>query len=201
MYLHEISIIHDRVDDLMHVVRFIRICRHKVVEFIIHAGDVIGALYERRLLHVILRDEAYQTTYFRDRLFFGCRYEMRHTGLRSVDLRTTELLYRHVFTGDSLDNFRSCDEHITVLLGHEDEVGQRRAVHCSTRARAEDNTDLRYDTGSQNITLEDLCITCQRTRSFLDTRTTGVIKSNDRSTEFHGLVHDITDLLRHGLRK
>ena len=55
--LHEITIVNNRVDDLMHVVRFVRISRNDVVQVVIHAGDVIGACNYRSFLHIVLRDE------------------------------------------------------------------------------------------------------------------------------------------------
>ena len=197
--LHEISVIHDGVDDLVHVVRFVRICRNDVVQVVVHAGDIIGALYERSLLHVVLRDEGNETAYFSQRLFLRCCYEMGHTRFGSVDLGAAELLYGHVLACYGFDYLRTGDEHITVLLGHHDKVRQSRAVHCSTRARTEDNTDLRHYAGSQNVTLENLSVACKRAGTFLNTSAARVVQTDDRGTEFHCLIHHVADLLSHRL--
>ena len=126
---------------------------------------------------------------------------MGHTGFGSMDFCATELLNGDILTGNGFYYLRTGDEHIRVLLGHHDEVGQSRAIYCSTRARTEDYRDLRHYAGSQNITLENLCISRECASTFLDTRATRVIETDDRRTEFHSLIHDIANLLRHGLRE
>ncbi len=158
MHLHEITVIHDRVDDLVHVVGFVRVRRNDVVQVVIHAGDVVGASKHRRFLHVVLRDEGDETANFCQCLFLGLCHEMRHARLAGVNLGTTELLNGHILARNGFHHLRAGDEHIRVLLGHHDEVGQRGAVHGATGTRTEDNADLRYDTRSQNITLENLCV-------------------------------------------
>ena len=199
MNLHEVTVIDDGVDDLVHVVRFIRVSRNDVVQIVIHAGDVIGTLYERSLLHVVLRDEGNETTNFSQRLFLCSRHKMGHTGFGSVDLSAAELLYGYVLTGNGFHYLRAGDEHIGVLLGHHDEVGQRRAIYCSTGTRTKDHTNLRNNTRGQNVTLEDLGIAGQRTCSLLNTCSTRVVQTDDRRSEFHGLIHHIANLECHRL--
>ena len=116
-----------------------------------------------------------------------------------MNLGSAELLYRHIFTRNRLHNLRTCDEHITVLLGHHDEVGQSRAIYGAACARTDDHGDLRHYTGREDITLENLSISRERARSFLNTCSTRVVQTNNRRTEFHSLVHDVANLERHRL--
>ena len=199
MNLHEVAVIDNGIDDFVHVVGFVRVCRNDVVQIIVHAGDIIRTLYERSLLHIVLRDERNETTYLCQRLFLRSSYEMGNAGLGSVNLGATELLHGNVLTCNGFDYLRAGDEHIAVLLGHHDEVGQRRAIYCSTRARAENNRYLRHNAGSENVTFKNLCVTCERASTFLNTCATRVIQTDDRCAEFHSLVHDVANLKRHRL--
>ena len=97
-------------------------------------------------------------------------------------LSAAELLYRYVFTRNRFYYLRTGDEHIRVLLGHHDEVRKSGAVNGTTSAGAEDNGNLRNNARSKDITLEDLCVTCQCASTFLNTCATRVVQTDDRCT-------------------
>ncbi len=158
VHLHEVAVIHDQVDDLVHVVRLVGVGRNDLVQLVLYAGDIVGALYERSLFHVVLRDEAYQAANLLQRLLFGSGYKVGHTRLGSMHLSATQLLYCYILTSHGLHYLRTGDEHIRVLLGHHDEVGQRGAIYRTTGTRTEDHADLRHYARRQDVTLEDLGI-------------------------------------------
>ena len=148
MHLHEITVIHDGVDDLMHVIWSVRVSRNYLVQVVIHAGDIIRALHKRSFLHVVLRNEGDETTHFGESFLFCSSHEMCDSGLGSVDLGSAKLLHGDILTGNGFDYLRTGDEHIAVLLGHHDEVSQCRAIYGtaatqSRRIRKSTVTDFR----------------------------------------------------------
>ena len=169
MDFEEVAVIHDRIDDLVHVVGLVGVVGHNLVEDIVHAGNIVRARITRGFLHVVLRNEGDETTHFGECLFFRSCHEMGYAGLGSVDMCAAELLNGHVFACNGFDYFRTGDEHITVLLGHHDKVRERRAIYCPTRAGTEDDADLRDDAGREDVTLEDLTVAGKRTSAFLNT--------------------------------
>ena len=69
-----------------------------------------------------------------------------------------------------------------------------RAVNRTAGTWTEDTGNLRNNPGSQDITLEDFCITGQGVDTFLDTCATRVVQTDNGSTHLHGLIHYFTDL-------
>ena len=61
LHLHEVAVVHDGVDDILHVVRLVGVCGYYLVQALLHAHGVVGALHQRSLLHVVLRDERDET--------------------------------------------------------------------------------------------------------------------------------------------
>ena len=124
---------------------------------------------------------------------------MGHARLGGVYAGTTEVFLRHVFARYGLNHLGAGEEHVGCALGHKREVGQGRRVHSATCAGAEDARDLRDDTRSQDVTLEDFRVSGQSVNAFLNTCATRVVDADAGCTHHHGLVHDLADLLRHGL--
>ena len=199
LYLHEVAVINDKVDDILHVVRFVGVVRNDFVQALLDTHGVVGAFQYRCLFHIVLRDETYQTANLLQSLFLGGCHKVGYTRFGCVYACATQFGNAYVLTRNGFHYFRTRDEHIRVLLGHHDEVGQSRAVNSTTGARTEDDTYLGYDTRSEDVTLENLCITSQGASTFLDTRTTRVVQTDDRGTQFHGLVHHVANLQCHSL--
>ena len=199
LHLHEVAVVHDGVDNFLHVVGLVGVCGYYLVQALLHAHGVVRALHQRRFLHVVLRDERDETAHFCQRLFLGSGYEMGNTRLGSMYLCTTQLLYGNILTGNGFHYLRTRDEHVRVLLGHHDKVRQRGAIYGTTGTGTEDNADLRHYAACEDVALENLGITCQGAGAFLNTSTSGVVQADDGGAEFNGLVHHIANLLRHGL--
>ena len=116
-----------------------------------------------------------------------------------MNLGAAELLYGHILARNSLHHLGSCQEHVAVLLGHHDEVGQCRAVDSTTGAGTEDGANLRHHAASQDITLKNLSIACQRVAAFLNTGSARVVQTDNGGTRLHGLIHNLADFQRHRL--
>ena len=123
---------------------------------------------------------------------------MSDTALGGMDQCATEFVDGDVFAGDGFHNLRTGEEHIAVLLGHEDEVGERGAVDRAAGAGAEDGADLGHDAAGQDVALENLSETSQRAAALLDASSAGVVQADNGSTSLHSLVHNLADFQRHG---
>ena len=83
---------------------------------------------------------------------------MREARLGHVGVRAAELLHRHLFAGDGLDDVGAGDEHLAGLVDHDDEVGQRGGVDVATRGGAHDQRDLRDDARGLDVVVEDVAV-------------------------------------------
>ena len=110
--LHEVAIIYDSVDDVFHVVWFVRIIWNDLVQALLYTHWIIGAVHEWSLLHIVLWDEANETTNLCQCLFLSSCYEVSNTRLGCVHFSTTELLYGYVLTSNALHYLRTSDEHV-----------------------------------------------------------------------------------------
>ena len=124
---------------------------------------------------------------------------MGHARLLAVDAGTTKVVGADILADDGLHDFRTREEHVAAHIGHDDEVGEGGRIHGATGARTEDGRNLRDDTRSVDVALEDLSVTGEGAGTLLDTGTARVADADDGSANFHGLVHHLADLQRHGL--
>ena len=115
--------------------------------------------------------------------------------------RAAQLFCRDLFVRDGLDHFRPGHKHVGRILDHEDEVGNRRTIDRTTGARPHDHRNLRNDTGSQYVALEHIGVPGQRIDAFLDACPARVIETDQRRTDFHGVIHQLADFLRVGFGK
>ena len=65
--------------------------------------------------------------------------------------------------------------------------------------RAHDQADLRHDPGGQHVALEDFGVAAQRGHPFLDAGTAGIVHTDHRRADLHGLIHHFADLSRRWL--
>ncbi|OPZ72695.1 MAG: hypothetical protein BWY82_01329 [Verrucomicrobia bacterium ADurb.Bin474] len=91
---------------------------------------------------------------------------------RSMGSSSCKLRQLRFFSGCSLDHLRTTDEHIRILLGHDQEIHQRRRIGSSTGAGSCDDGDLGNQTGKLNIPEKDLSIAGKRVHAFLNPGTT-----------------------------
>ncbi|MBA7704215.1 hypothetical protein ES703_113017 [subsurface metagenome] len=55
VHLHEITVVHDSDDGLLHIIDFGWVVRDKAKKLLIHAVGVITGVHKRRLFYVVLR--------------------------------------------------------------------------------------------------------------------------------------------------
>ena len=115
--------------------------------------------------------------------------------------RAAKLLLRDHFVCHRLYHIRSGDEHIAAVFDHEDEVSHGGAVNRTARARPHDEADLRYHAACQDVALEHLGVTAERSDAFLNARATGIVETDNRGAHLHRGVHDLADLFRMALGK
>ncbi len=112
MNLHEVTVINDRVDDILHIVRFVGVIGNHRVQGILYTCGIILALLDGSLFHVVLRDEADKTANLLHGLLLSSGNEVGYTRLGGMNAGTAQLLNGNVLTGNALYNLRSGDEHI-----------------------------------------------------------------------------------------
>src|SRR6201999_3839708 len=96
--------------------------RDQRVQLVVLVGQVVldGALGDRRRVfrrvgEVVGRQVAQQIADIVEGVLLAGRDVVRGAGLGHVRVRAAELLHRHVFTGDGLDDVWTGDEHLAGL--------------------------------------------------------------------------------------
>ena len=134
VYLQELAVVDDAPDDVVHVVRLVRIVGHETVELRLLAIARVGRLRERRRVEIVLREEREQVARVLEAGLLVGRGEVRDARLRRVSRRAAELLESNLLARHRLHHIGARDEHVRRPLHHEDEVRDRRRVHRATRA-------------------------------------------------------------------
>ena len=196
MHFVELAVVDDAADDVLHVVRCIRIVRNDRVQGLIHARRVVARLDDRRVVHVVARQEGEQVADLLDAVVLILRREMRDARDRVVRHGAAQGFRRDFFRRDRLDDGRSRDEHLARVLDHVDEVRDGRAVDSAARARSHDDGDLRHDARSRRVAVEDARIARKRVNGFLDACAARVVDADARSAHLHREIHDLPDLVR-----
>ena len=136
--LEEFPVIDNALYDIVHVVGLVRAVRDDVVEAVVHPGNRVGCRYPRSLLHIVLRDVAQEFLDDPDSVLVIFCSEMCNSALCGVDAGSSEVLGRHVLSGNALHYGRAGEEHIGGVLYHYGKVGEGRGVDRSACARSED---------------------------------------------------------------
>lgn len=97
----------------------------------------------------------------------------------TVDLCTAEVLGADLLTGCGAYDVGAGDEHVRGLAGGDDEVGQGRAVDGAAGAGAQDDADLRDQSGGGAGAVEDAPVLAQSSHALLDLGAAGVDESDD----------------------
>ena len=183
--------------DLGHVVRLVGVVGDDLVENILLACDVVGAVYHGSLLRIVLRHVRQQITDQGYTLLLGVDGELSHARLGGVHVGTAQLLLRNILARNGLDHLRAGKEHVRRLATHDDEVCQSRRIYRTACAGAEDRRNLRDDARSHDVTLEDVGITGKSVDALLNTCAARVVETDAGSAVVHGHIHDLADLVRH----
>ena len=199
MHFEELAVVDDGVDDVFHVVGLVGVLGDDGVEVVLQTVDGVFGGHHGSLLEVVAGDVAHQLADELDGAFLGLADEVGHAALGGMHHGAAELVDGDVLAGDGLHHLGAGEEHVAVLFGHEDEVGQRGAVDRAAGAGAEDGADLGHDAAGEDVALEDLGVAGEGVDAFLDACSARVVKSDDRCADLHGLVHDFANLEGHGL--
>ena len=122
--------------------------------------------------------------------------EVRHARDLVVRGRAAKLVFCDFLVRDRFDDIRSSDKHVRAFVDHEDEVGDRRRIHGTAGTWAHHRRDLWNHSAGQCVAKKDVSIARQRHHSFLNARAAGIVKSDHRSANSHGHIHDLHDLRR-----
>ena len=199
--LEEVLMVADWLDDILDVIRDVWIRRNDTFEFVTFASDLVGHRVDRRILHVVVRQEADEFADSHEALLVAVAHELAHARLGRVNVGSTEGLLVALLLSDLLHHVRTCDEHLSFFAHHEDEVGQCWRIARAACAWAHDGTDLRDHARSLHIAVEDVAEARERLDAFLDTCTTRVVETDDRSTVLKGSVLHLGNLGSVGSRE
>ena len=126
---------------------------------------------------------------------------MGYTGLCHVHAYSAKLFFSDFFLCHASHHIRSCNKHIAGVFHHQNKIGQCRRINSTTGTRSHDRANLWNHSGCHRIAQEYLGISGQRTYSFLNSRASRVIQSDDRRSHLHSHVHHLADLLCMRFRK
>lgn len=193
--LEELPVVDERADDILHVVRHVRVVRHDGVEALILAVRVIRRLDGRRILEVVARQVREQLADLRDAVVLVLAGEVCDARARAVRQRAAELFRRDFLSRDRLDDGRARDEHLARVLDHEDEIRDGRAVDGAARARSHDDRDLRDDARGGRIAEEDAAEARERIDALLDAGTARIVDADARRTHLEREILHLPDLV------
>ena len=194
MDLEEIPVIHDRVNDVEHLIRLIRRVGHQPIERRNLTIRRVRRGQARRIVQIVRRQERQQLANERHALAVVVHGKMGDAARRVVRHRAAQLLFGHRFVRDRFDHVGPGHEHVARVPDHDDEVGNRRRVDGAAGARPHDGGDLRNDARGQRIPQENVGVPAEREHALLDPRTARVVQSDDGRAELHRQIHDLHDL-------
>ena len=119
---------------------------------------------------------------------------MSNTAYCVVSCCAAQLFCSYFFACYSLDNSRSCDEHLACLIYHEYEVRDSRGIYCAACARSHDYGNLRNNAGRNRVVVEDLTESGKSCNAFFYSCTAGILQSNDRRAHLQCHVLHLDDL-------
>ena len=189
------------LDHGVHVVGLVRRVRDQPVKSKIRFArrEVRGDLEGGRFVQVVAREVRQQRAHVVHRVVLVGGQVVRVAAAGVVRPRTAQFLHPDVLAGHGADDVRTGDEHVRRLVDHHGEVGDRRGVDRTARARAHDQRDLRDDAAGADVAEEDVGVQAERDDALLDARTAGVVDADDRAADLHGQVEHLHDLLAEDL--
>ena len=135
----EFTVIDERADYVLHVVRCIRIIRNNRIQALILTVRIITSINDRCIIHVVAWQEGQQVADLLDAVILILSCEMRHTAAGVVRHCAAKCLSRYFLSRYRFDNCRASDEHLAGILDHIDKVSDCRAVNSTASAWSHDN--------------------------------------------------------------
>ena len=199
--LEKPTLVHDRCDQLFHVVGLHGVEGHELVELRGLPVERVVRRSQRGLLQVVGGHEGEQLPDEREAGPVILHGELSHTRLHVVGHGSAELFLRHLLVGDRPDDIRPGDEHVRGALHHDVEVGDRGAVDRAPGAGAHDGRELRHHPGGEHVAQEDVGVASERGHTLLDAGPAGVVEPDHGGAHLDCEVHDLADLPCVGLGK
>ena len=140
MHLHEFTVVHDAADHVEHVIRLAVVVRHDGGKSLGHVtvGAGCGVRVGGRLQVGVGRQIGEHGTRVVDRVGLVLAEIVGHAGRGVVHVAAAQIVHADHFAGGRFDHVGTGDEHVGILAGHDDQVGQGRAVDGTAGAGAED---------------------------------------------------------------
>ena len=192
--LQVLAVVEHRGDHIPHVVGQAGAFRQHGAQLGAAAVRRVEGFVVRGMLEVVGREEAQQLLHRVERLVLAVAHEGRHARLGCVAAGAAEVLEGDLLAGHRAHHVGAGDEHVRLLANHEDEVGDRRAVDGTARARPEDHRYLRHHARGAHVAREDAPVGVEAHDPLLDTRPGAVVQTDHRRPGGDGKVHDLVDL-------
>jgi len=126
---------------------------------------------------------------------------MRDATFFVVGHRAAKLLLGDFLVRDGFDDVGAGDEHVGIVAGHKNKVGDRRRIDGAAGARAHDGADLRNDAARERVAQKYFGVARERHHAFLNARAAGIVEADNRRALAHGEVHDFYDFSGVGFRE
>ena len=183
-HLKEILVIQYRFDNVLDVIRHIRVFRYDGLQRFRLAMNIIRTSCERSVFHIVGRQETQQFTDAHQRLLFRIAHKVGDAALAAMRIGAAQFFLVHFLVRNGLYHVRTRDEHMALLLHHEDKVRQCRRIACATRTRAQDSRNLRDYSRSYRILIEDGSISRQAVHALLYACAAGIVQGDDGGAVF-----------------
>ena len=122
--------------------------------------------------------------------------KMRVATLLRLSIGTAKLLHRNVLAGNRLYDSRTGNKHLACPLDHKGEVGKRRCVNRTARARTHYNGNLRNYARCKRASRENLAEAGKSRNSLLDSRAARIVHRDNRCAHLNRHIHNLADFLR-----
>ena len=168
MHFKKRCLVHDTLNHVSHVVRFIGIWRNDIVKCFCFGSVGFFGRQAGYFFFAVLRDVAHQLADFVQTNRIVRHLEMRHPGFGVVGSRASQFLGGYFFVSNGLHHIRSRHKHVAGIFDHKNEIGECRTVHRSARTRPHNGRNLGNNARSHRIAPENLGISTQRGNSLLN---------------------------------
>ena len=185
-YFEKVLVVQHRFDNIFDVVRHIGVFGNNGLKCFYLAMNIIRTGGKGSILHIVGRQEAQQLANTHQSFLFIITHKVSDTTLGTVSISATQFFFSYLFIGHRLYHIGTGNKHVALLFHHKDKVGQCRRVAGTTRTRTQDGRNLRNNTRSDGVLIEDRCITGKTVHTFLNTGTARIIQCNNRRTVLQG---------------
>ena len=174
----------------MHVVGHVVGVRHDRVQLQVGRSDLglQPGVDDRRFVEAVGRQERQEVAHVLERGGLVLHH-LVDVAVAGLGVGAAELVEADVLTGDVLDHVGPGDEHVALVAHRDHQVRLDRRIHRSPSAFAEDDGDLRHQTGQQLVAAAQLGVPRQRGGRVLDARAGRVVDADDRATDHRAPLH------------